>query len=159
MGKALQFDTEDWRKVRDDHYRRWFKGDEYAVQTIHVLMNACEFWDDLIDQDAEITPDRVDIVFRGIFVDLTVNPFWQRTRAFLEPLIIMAINAWMDANELSKSNSEKERNLAFHIRNLPTELVMAVAFGVGGWEHMRSVSVEARRFFAHESFDEWEHRR
>lgn len=155
----MKFDSDAWREVRDANYLRWFKGDASAVQTIQVLMNACEFWDDLIDQDVPITAQRADVVFRGIFVDLAVNPFWQRTRAFLEPLIIMAVNAWMDANELARSDSEKERNLAFHIRNLPTELVMAVAFGVGGWEHMRSVSVEARRFFAHESFDDWEHRR
>ena len=152
----LSFDSPEWRTLRDQKYLEWFLGNEYAVECALVLMNACELWDDLIDQDKEISTGQVHTAFTGIFVELTVNPFWQKSRLFLEPLIIQAINAWLDANELERASTRVERNQAFHLRNMPTELIPMIAFAVGGWEHTRRVSLEIRNFFTHESFDDWE---
>jgi hypothetical protein len=32
-----------------------------------------------------------------------------------------------------------------------------MAYLVGGWAHMRKVSLDMREFFIHESFDDWEY--
>lgn len=154
----MEFDSKEWREARNQQFAEWFP-DPHALQVIQVLMNACELWDDLTDKDKPIESCLVDHTFRGVFVDLTVNPFWQRTRTFIEPIIIVAINAWQDANDLEQSESVKERNLAFHIRNFTTELLPAIAFCMGGYDYMRSISKDMRLFFAHESFEQWEHRK
>ena len=97
-----------------------------------------------------------DRVLVGVFVKLAANPFWLKFRHLIEPIIIIAVNAWMDANELAKRDDEKLKQLAFHIRNYSTEIAMMCAFLVGGWEHVRKVSAEMREFFQHESYSEWE---
>jgi len=64
----------------------------------------------------------------------------------------------MDADELIESDSEKMRQLAFHIRNYTTEILNICVFLVGGMAHLRKVSMEIREFFTHESYSEWEHK-
>ena len=36
------------------------------------------------------------------------------------------------------------------------ELAMLCAFVVGGYDHMRSVSLAMREFFHHENYEEWQ---
>lgn len=155
----LAFDTPEWRDERNEKMLEWMAGNPYAVQTALILGDACEMWDDLVDGDKVVTPQDVDRVLVGVFVGLATNPFWQQARQFIEPIVIVAINSWMDANTFANSKDEKLRQLAFHIRNYSTEVAMACAFVAGGWEHLRKVSSEMRQFFQHESFSEWEYRK
>lgn len=118
-----------------------------------MLMNICETWDDVVDGDER----NVDLAMEQAFVHLAMNGFWRQYRGFLEPIVIASVNAWRDATVMEKADSHRMRNLAFHLRNWPTELIPMIAFLCGGWHHARQVSPEIREFFAHESYEDWEH--
>lgn len=85
------------------------------------------------------------------------NAFFHAHAPALLPTLTLAINAWLDANELERSDSQHERMWAFFLRNLGMDVFIQVALLTGGLEHMRAVSLEIRRFFTHETYAEWRH--
>lgn len=157
---ADDFDAPAWRERRDAKLLEWFRGDAAAVSCVLKLGTIAEVWDDLVDQDTPVPvqPGHINMVFILALLELPTDPFWHKHVGFLFPILVVSINAWLDANDLEKDPLIKWRQLAFHLRNTMTELVPAVAYCIGGLDLMRAVSLEARQFFAHETFDQWEHR-
>lgn len=149
------WDSAAWRKVRDEKLQQWIGAE--GAQCIVLLSTVSETWDDLVDGVA-LSAEEVSNAFIISLVDLEINSFWQKYRNFMFPVLVVAINAWLDANELQESDKEKDRMLAFYIRNYCAELVQTAAFCVGGFAHMRKVSKHVRQFLNHETYFEWEHR-
>jgi hypothetical protein len=145
---SKEWHEESWR-LRN----KWFLGNQEAIAFISVFFDAVELWDDLIDKDVEISDDHINRAFVGLMFVLPANDWFVAHRGHYLPLILMAINAWFDANELAKSERQSLRNVAFHLRNAGIEIHLATAFLVGGWEHMRKVSKQIREFFAFEEFE------
>ncbi|HLC08972.1 MAG TPA: hypothetical protein VJK06_06775 [Methyloceanibacter sp.] len=153
----LKWDSVEWRQHRDERLLGWMKGNVDAVNTVIALSTIAETWDDLHDDEAP-SKDRINAAFTLALVKLQVNDFYKANEALFFSQIVTSINGWMDANELQSSASESERMHAWFLRSLGHEITHLAAFRVGGWEHMRKVSMEMRHFFMHERFDEWEYR-
>ena len=148
--------TEELLVKYNDLQSKWCLGNASAIEFINSLFSAIELYDDLIDKDKEIEEWRIHKDFGNLFIGLHINEWFNANKQYYLPVMILAMNAFQDANNLAKSEDKKLRNLAFHIRNLPIELQIQTAFLVGGYDHMRKASVEIREFFAHESFEEWD---
>lgn len=158
MSAALKWDSDQWRRQRDANLQRWLLGNVEAVNTVVAISSIAETWDDLADGDNPPSLERINQTFILALVKLQVNDFYKANEALFYSQIVTAINAWMDANEFQKSASEHERMYAWFLRSLGHEITHLAAFRVGGWEHMRKLSLEMRRFFQHETFQTWEHR-
>ena len=158
MSAVLAWDSEEWRRVRNAKLLGWMNGNAEAVDTVLALSTIAETWDDLHDGDKQPTRERINEAFTLALVHLQLNAFYKANEAIFFGLIVASINAWLDANHLQGSSRTSERLMAFSLRNIGHEITMAAAFRAGGWEHLRRVSLEMRTFFAHESFDTWEHR-
>ena len=152
-----EWDSGEWRKVRNRKLREWLLGDVHAVDSILTLSQISETWDDIVDGEP-VTPDAVNAAFVAAVVTLGRNPFYQRNKAFLDGILMVGINAWLDSTELERKPDEASRMYAFFLRNYCYELTSAHAYLVGGWAHMRKVSHEMRLFFTHETYAQWEHR-
>ena len=126
----------------------WFCGNEEAIAFIAMFFDAVELWDDLIDKDVPISDDHINRAFTALMFGLPANDWFVFNRKYYLPLIMMAINAFHDANLLADSTDKRLRLLAFHIRNIGLEIHIATAFLLGGYDHMRIVSPEIRKFFA-----------
>lgn len=150
-----EWDTEDWRAERNQKLTEWFLGDQDAVHCFVMISSAAEVWDDLVDGDVAVTTERISGAFTDLLLRLSGNPFFQAHYGQIAPVLAVAINAWQDAEQLG-AGTETERHWAFVLRNLGLELVPLFAWLLGGFDHMRRVSPEARRFFMHETYDEWE---
>jgi|ERR1700742_134008 len=148
--------SNEWQVQNQENKKRWFLGNTEAINFINTLFYAVELWDDLIDKDVEISDNRINEVFAGLMVALPGNEWFIKHRFHYFPIIIQSINGFHDANNLAKSQDKKLRNLAFHIRNMGTEIHIATAYLIGGYEYMRKVSGEIREFFAFEQFEEWD---
>jgi hypothetical protein len=154
----LLWDSKEWRQLRNEKFFKWFRGNQNAVHCFIDLSAVSETWDDLIDRDKEIDNEDIHRAFLNLLIGLPLNPFYQQYRYYLEPMIIMSVNAWLDSLSLAESPEKKWNMLAFYMRNLGAELAPMIAFCVGGFDHMRNVSGEIRKFLNHESYAEWEHR-
>lgn len=147
----------DWEERKYALQERWFLGDKEAITFIRALGHYVETWDDLIDKDKELTDEDINATFTMGLLDIASNPFVARHQATIGHLLALMVNGWMCSEEMKRSDDRRVRQVAFHLRNWPLELYPAVALCVGGWLHMRAVSVEIRTWFADEDFDEWEH--
>lgn len=145
-----QWDSEEWRKLRDEKMMAWL-GNRDAVDCVNAISTAAEAWDDIYDGD----PADIDSAMVSLLLGLPMNPFWRQFNAWLQPIVLVCINAWMDARVMEKGPQE-DKIRAFVLRNLGIELVMSAAFLLYGYEHMRNISMEVRRFFDNEQFAEWE---
>lgn len=141
------FDTPDWQAVRDQKLMEWI-GDPHAVRFILLFSDACELWDDLIDGDKPISPDHVHRAFFSLLTELPLNPFFDRFKPQLIPLLITGINAWMDANDLEKGDSN-DRVFAYVLRDWYMEFVSYVIYLTRGHDYLRRNSLSIRRFFTH----------
>jgi hypothetical protein len=148
--------SQEWQDQNQANKKSWCLGNQHAVEFLNYFFDAVELWDDLIDKDVTIEDNHVNRVFTSLMFVLPSNAWFVANYTYYQPLIMASINGFHDANEMCKSDKKHIRNLAFHIRNLGIEIIIATAFLIGGFEHMRKVSRDIREFYAFETFDEWE---
>jgi hypothetical protein len=145
-----------WRIARDERLSKWLLGDEQAIELVQMLGNISEVWDDLIDEES-VPDEQVHLAMTAALLHLPRNPWWARAQPFIHPVLIMATNAWLDSVDMERSDNPKLKERAFCLRDMCIEVIPMMAYLVGGWAHMRKVSLDMREFFAHESFDDWEY--
>ena len=159
---VLEFDTPEWRQVRDHKLREWVQ-DESALAWFLDFCHVCELFDDMADQDKPISKADVATALFAALVEMPTNSFFTNHRQVLAGVIITGINAWLDANELEKTEYPAETKLveredaikAFCLRDWYMELLAVIIYLTAGPDQMRKVSIEVRRFFQNESFVEY----
>jgi len=146
-GGFVKFDSEEWRAARNQKLVEWVQ-DPNAVKFVLDFSDACELFDDLIDRDKELEDGHVIRVLFNLFTEMPVNPFFDRWKAQLIPVIVTGINAWLDANELEKGDDDQQV-FAYVLRDWYMELLAFVIYLTRGRDCMRSVSMDVRHFFTH----------
>jgi hypothetical protein len=126
------------------------KGDPSAERYLRMIAGAARTLDDLVDADHPVPQGEVVLAFAGLLVGLNHNAFFLKHREALVALHQMALNAWLDANEWEKSPDPDRRIYAHVLRDAVNEILPAVAYLTGGWEHMRAVSRQTRELFKKE---------
>lgn len=154
----MTYDSDEWRKTRDDNFNRWLLGDVAAMQFVIQLSRIIETWDDLIDKDKPVTDSEINTAFITALFTINGNPFFRRHVDYLLPVIMTTINAWLDANDTQTSDDPDTRTLAFYLKDYGIEVFLQMAFLIGGYEHMRAVSKEMRTFLRNDTYSEWEHK-
>ena len=159
---VLEFDTPEWRQVRDHKLREWVQ-DESALAWFLDFCHVCEIFDDVADQDKPISKTDIATALFASLVEMPTNPFFTNHRQVLAGVIITGINAWLDANELERTEYaegtkyvEMEDTIkAFCLRDFYMELLAVIIYLTAGPDQMRKVSLDVRRFFQNESFVEY----
>lgn len=151
---AFEYDSTEWRALRNSLLHLWVN-DIHAVNFLLTIGNVAEVWDDLIDGDKEVTPDALNRTFMSVLTQLPLNPFFDKHKFQLVPLMVTGINTWQDSDLLAKGN-ETDKAMAYVLRDWYVELVMFVVYLLHGYDAMRKVSMEARKFFSqHESLQDY----
>ncbi|WP_018865142.1 hypothetical protein [Thioalkalivibrio sp. ARh3] len=143
----MEFDSEEWRQERNRRLHEWVQNED-AVRFILDWADACELFDDIVDRDKAIPEEHAVRVLFNVFTELPVNPFFDRFKYQLIPLLVTGINAWLDANTLERG-SESERVFAYVMRDYYMEFVSFVIYLTRGRDVMRALSMEIREFFTH----------
>jgi hypothetical protein len=119
-------------------------------RAFHRHVQRClRVFDDVWDGDKPIGPEFTERVLFNVLTEIPLNPFFDRFKANLIPLIISGINAWLDANRLEKGDPN-ERVFAYVLRDWYMEFVSFVIYLTRGREYMRDVSLDVRLFFTHQ---------
>lgn len=122
-------------------------GDKDALDYLLLMSKVFKTWDDLYDQDNQVTKEVANEVFSALSFDLNRNPFFSKNRAALESFVFVAWNAWMDSNEWQGDEDKTKGVCAWFIRDWCNEIDVLVAWLVGGSEHARSISLKCREFY------------
>ncbi|WP_423820822.1 hypothetical protein V5738_10825 [Salinisphaera sp. SPP-AMP-43] len=130
-------------------------GNESAVAFCERAFRISQNIDDLYDGDKVVDDPKRDALIWDMLVGLPDNPFYQAHFDTLQPLIRAALSDWIDSTTL-ESGDDHEVSLAFVLRDQLTGVVSQCAYLVGGYQHMRNVSVEIRRHFHNERLDDYQ---
>lgn len=144
---GLEYDTDAWREDRNRRLFRWV-GDPNAVAFILQFSDATELFDDLIDKDKPIEDEHVIRVLFSLLTEMPMNPFFDKNKGAIVPVIVTGINAWLDANVLERGTREN-KVYSYVLRGWYCELILFVIYLTKGKHHMRSVSMEVREYFTH----------
>lgn len=150
------FDSSEWRAERNAKLLLWMNGHQPAADFILQLGDIAELWDDLLDADKGWPlPSDANRVFVTALFHLPSNPFYRDHFGYLQPLMMAGVNAWLDSTKLEHESSSWSKTWAYALRDWYMELVPACAMLIGGFDHMRAVSLEARRFFQAETLEQY----
>ncbi len=134
-------------KTLDSHKALFMEACQNDAQAVDFLMRLARLyrvWDDLYDGNREHSGAEISECFADAMFGLMDNKFFAAYRDQLWPQIVIAYNAWMDANEWAKCGDQEKEYCAHFIKNYCDEIVMLCAFLIGGREHMRKVSLMIR---------------
>lgn len=115
-------------------------GNEAAERFVNAYGAWCHMWDDMHDGDKIVpieTRAKVEIAF---LTEVMGNPFFLANRAYFFPLIVHGVRAWLD------SNSEPNQILASKLKEQYQDVIFGVAFLLGGWDHLATVTANLRKF-------------
>lgn len=142
-----EFDTYEWQQLRNEKLVEWL-GDAAAIRFVTDFADTCELFDDLIDKDKPVDDAHVIRVLFKVLAEMPLNPFFDRFKTQLVPIIITGINAWLDSNELEQGN-DNDKVFAYVLRDWYMEFVSYVIYLLRGRDYMREVSMDVRHFFTH----------
>jgi len=127
------------------------KGNPEAIDFINRWSNYVHAIDDIIDEDK--SPDFIVSTFARA-IEIHTHPFWLKNLTVLKQVELQANNIYCDTVICEKSDEKWKQHFADWGRHGATEMVLAVAAIVGGYEHMRSISLEMRKLCYFEHHDE-----
>jgi hypothetical protein len=130
----------------------FLKGDQWAVQFLVDLLYIIHVWDDLIDKDKKRSDGEINDAFKKCFIDIPSNPFYEKYRYDLRPLILNMILQWEDANTLDHG-SDHDKHMAFMLRAGYFQIVNYCAYLTGGADWARRVGPQARRLYGEDLND------
>lgn len=151
---AGDWDSAEWRNARDAKLFEWLQNVD-AVRFCVDVSQFSEVFDDYVDADVAVQKsDMVKAVFNALYY-IPANPFFNANRNTLLPIMFLFVNAWLDSNELA-GGTESEKALAYTLKGLGVEILLACIGITRGTDYLRTVSADIRRaFMAHESFADY----
>lgn len=121
-------------------------GNENAARFLATFVGHCHVLDDIIDKDKPITDCELIRSETLWLLQLTANPWFIEHKSVLLPLIIQGFNAWLDSNRLAQSANPGDRVASDVLKGLYHEVVWHTAFLCGGWDRMRSLTMQHRAY-------------
>jgi len=149
-----EWDTQAWRDDRDAKLFEWLQNAD-AVRFCVDVSQFSEVFDDYVDQDRTVSKSDMTRAVFGALYHIPANPFFNAHRGTLLPIMFLFVNAWLDSNELA-DGGESEKALAYTLKGLGVEVLLACIGITRGTDYLRTVSADIRRaFMAHQSFADY----
>jgi hypothetical protein len=123
-----------------------------ATEFCCTLIEVLHTWDDLIDRDKPVSPEKINQAFWQALVELPRNPFYQQHFHDLIPCLMVAIQNWYAANAMEATESEADKAIAFILRSSYADIVIQAAYLIGGCAWARVVTPKIRREFHREGY-------
>lgn len=133
----------------------WFAGNEHGLRMYSNLCELAHIWDDLVDQDKEITEARVNRAFFIALVELPANPLYARLQGQLLPFWVATISSYAVANKWEREKDEHGLELGHTLRHMGVELIGYVVYICGGPEHAERVMPEVWKDIVPERFKDY----
>lgn len=120
-----------------------FKGEKAAIAFFIDIIKVAHIWDDLIDQDKEVSARDIDDAFWRALIAIPCNPFFQRFQGELSPLMQSGILNWQLANKL-QADSQQGREIAHVLRYSIIDMGTYICALIGGPDWANEVAPELR---------------
>jgi|14_taG_2_1085336.scaffolds.fasta_scaffold00057_33 hypothetical protein len=125
-------EAEDWCKIVA-------AGNVDAYQFAWRLWCFNHMFDDLVDQDKQPTKEQIFYELVEFVKEISFNPFYNAHKESIFPLLVSLANRTLDGDEMEKSESEWDRQVACVVRCGDLDVFLHIAYLAGGWDHMRKL--------------------
>jgi hypothetical protein len=122
------------------------RGDLDAYEFLAALFLWVHKEDDLIDRDKPVTPDVIIGLDLKLFQVLMSNPFLQKHKAFLWPIIVTSFISYVASEDMKNREDVLDRISAQVLKSEYINVFFGVAFLVGGYEHALAMSRKYRDY-------------
>jgi hypothetical protein len=126
------------------------KDDEHAFDYLAKICFVSRVFDDQMDKDYSVPDKMLCEAYFILLAGLWDNPFFREHESKLIPLHIASFNSFMDSNKWAKEGDSLRKIYAHVIKDFINELLGVVAYIVGGYDHMRVVSMAVKEAFLEE---------
>ena len=134
---------EERDKLEGQKIREYMLGNEAAALFIGQVFYIIHLWDDLVDDDQHRPIEDINRAFWFALVEIPRNPFFNKHSYFLTSQYQLLISQWMNSNDLIHDGANDEKlQRAFILKDTSIDLIAQCAFLIGGYDHMRKVSLE-----------------
>lgn len=130
-------------------YQEACMGDADALSFVIAFHSYCHQIDDLIDGDTAYNPENVLKVLMAANT-LYSTPFYLANAWRLQPVIAMITNTYADSVAWETSDEPWKQRVADVIRQCGNDMILSVAWILGGWSHVRSISLRLREAAYHD---------
>lgn len=135
--------SEAQREVIDDVCA----GHSAAADFCEVFVSWCHWIDDVVDADREWTAEAlIQLNCFALPRTLATNPFFQKHKASLLPLIVQGFAAYLDSELFRQRPGVEDRRAAEVLKSFYHEVVWHIAYLLGGWDHSRAMTAKHREF-------------
>jgi hypothetical protein len=129
------------KRMREQEFQRICLGQPEAMD---FLLRWTAYVHAIDDIEDEKTTSEFRLAAFIQAVELYTCPFFLRHSAALKQVVLNCTNIYADSLAWEKSEDKWKRDFSNWARHGGTEMVLAVAAIVGGYAHMRRVSLEIR---------------
>lgn len=130
-------------------------GNEDAVRLAHMLANASQVFDDLVDGDGSVTRQDLYNVLKDLLVNVHYNSFFSAYKAEMVVSLEQAVNSWIYANDIEESKDPSLMHVSLVTKSSFTPLLLHMAALIGGAEHARRMAPEVYAAVFDETLDEY----
>lgn len=127
-------------------------GHEQAISLFMLIRDVLHFWDDLIDGDKSITQADINLSMFKALVAIPENRFYRDHQDKLLPVLTNAIANWQTANQFEQTSDIDLLEQAFVIRSDYANLLIQMAYLVGGYDWMIQATPMIRSMWTTENF-------
>ncbi|WP_027184819.1 hypothetical protein [Desulfovibrio inopinatus] len=131
------------------------QGNRDAVHLCHILTDLSHIWDDLVDRDKPVDNAAINRAFWGALILVNENSFFIQNREHLLPVMRRWVNNWLTANTFEARGTGQDYHVSFILRNRLTDVILEMAYLIGGYEWQRRVSLVLESFQYTETFEEY----
>lgn len=135
------------------------KNNAEALNCAQHIIASSQILDDLWDGDKPVTGDQCVQMVLSMSVDIHKNAFFIKHRDSMTQIVERAILQWLECNDIERNSeaSEKLRTASYILRSSITDLVIQMAYLVGGraWGRQAAKAIRTAIFEENESFEEY----
>jgi hypothetical protein len=122
------------------------RGDQAAYDFLAAFYLWCHKHDDLIDRDKPVKPEENVWFNLNLFQQLARNPFYQKNHEFLWPVLVTSGLSWIASEDFKRKENVLEKITAQVLKSEYVNVILAIAFLVGGFEHALAMSRKYREY-------------
>jgi hypothetical protein len=122
------------------------QGDQYAKEFLAAIFQFFHMLDDLYDRDKDLTPHQVAKTIYLCLHSLACNPFFQKHKESLLPVMMTSSIAWADSEHWQKKEGPLDRLAGQVLKSQYQDLFYLTASLIGGMEHAASICQKYRQY-------------
>lgn len=119
-------------------------GDVNALDFLRIFLHWVHLIDDVIDGQSPGSGEYVILVNLELLRMLAFNPFWEKHKHSLFPIILQAARAYADSNAWAARPDFRDRASSDVLKSQYQDVWFHVAYLCGGYAHMCRVSEKYR---------------